>query len=155
MTCFFFSSFKTLLTSTEGIPPPIFNVLTYFLLAGFEVTINGRFWVTAEGQHLVFSLILGTGCSCVCLLIRALSRVKVFLVFARNSRMSAGLRAFDMAGESLFCCSLEMAESGKLLWSTSVMKAIRETRNSAPLPAAFESDYNQSRRAKCDCSGFG
>ncbi len=25
-----------------------FNVLTYFLLAGFEVTTIGRFWVTAE-----------------------------------------------------------------------------------------------------------
>jgi hypothetical protein len=28
-----------------------FNVLTYFLLAGFEVTIIGRFWVTAEAPH--------------------------------------------------------------------------------------------------------
>jgi hypothetical protein len=48
MTCFFFSSFKTLLTSKEGTSPVEFNVLTYFLLAGFEVTTIGRFWVTAE-----------------------------------------------------------------------------------------------------------
>ena len=48
MTCFFFSSFKTLLTSTEGTSPVEFNVLTYFLLAGFEVTAIGRIWVTAE-----------------------------------------------------------------------------------------------------------
>jgi hypothetical protein len=32
----------------EGIPSADFNVLAYFLLAGFEVTIIGRFWVTAE-----------------------------------------------------------------------------------------------------------
>jgi hypothetical protein len=31
-----------------GYFPVEFNVLTYFLLAGFEVTTIGRFWVTAE-----------------------------------------------------------------------------------------------------------
>jgi len=43
MTCFFFSSFKTLLTSKEGTSPVEFNVLTYFLLAGFEVTTEAGF----------------------------------------------------------------------------------------------------------------
>jgi hypothetical protein len=33
-----------------GYSPPIFNVLTYFLLAGFEVTTIGRICVTAEGS---------------------------------------------------------------------------------------------------------
>jgi len=51
MTCFFVSSLKTLLTSMEGIPSADFNVLAYFLLAGFEVTIIGRFWVTAEAKN--------------------------------------------------------------------------------------------------------
>jgi hypothetical protein len=49
ITCCFFSSFKTLLTLTEPIPPLEFNVLTAFSLAGFQVTTIGRFWVTAEG----------------------------------------------------------------------------------------------------------
>ena len=40
MTCCFFSSFKTLLTSTEGIPPSDVNVLVAFSLAGFEVTTH-------------------------------------------------------------------------------------------------------------------
>ncbi len=48
MTCFFFSSFKTLLTLTEGIPRVRVNVPTTFSLAGFQVTTIGRFWVTAE-----------------------------------------------------------------------------------------------------------
>jgi hypothetical protein len=48
MTCFFFSSFKTLLTSTQGNPCARVNVLTTFSLAGFQVTTIGRFWVTAE-----------------------------------------------------------------------------------------------------------
>jgi hypothetical protein len=44
---YFFSSLKKLLTSTEGIARR-FQCPGYFLLAGFEVTINGRFWVTTE-----------------------------------------------------------------------------------------------------------
>jgi hypothetical protein len=48
MTCFFFSSFKTLLTSTQGNPCVGVSVLTTFSLAGFQVTTIGRFWVTAE-----------------------------------------------------------------------------------------------------------
>ena len=47
MTCFIFSSFKTLLTCRRIISTG-FNVLNPFLLAGFQVTAIGRFWVTAE-----------------------------------------------------------------------------------------------------------
>jgi hypothetical protein len=36
-----------------GYPPSNFNVLNYFLLAGFEVTTSGRFWVTAEAVCLL------------------------------------------------------------------------------------------------------
>src|SRR3954447_19355845 len=50
MTWFFFSSLKTLLTFTEGILRRIQCPDLLFLLAGFHVTINGRFWVTAEGE---------------------------------------------------------------------------------------------------------
>src|ERR1700688_4343202 len=55
MTCFFFSSFKTLLTLTEGIPHVRVNVPTTFSLAGFQVTTIGRFWVTAEAGILYSS----------------------------------------------------------------------------------------------------
>ena len=48
MTCFLFSSFKTLLTGTEDIPHARVNVPTTLSLAGFQVTIIGRFWVTTE-----------------------------------------------------------------------------------------------------------
>ena len=56
-TCFFFSSFKTLLTSKEGTSPIEFNVLTYFLLAGFEVTTIGRIWVTAEEDKPLINVV--------------------------------------------------------------------------------------------------
>jgi hypothetical protein len=51
MICCFFSSFKTLLTSTEGTAlPSAINVLNAALsLAGFQVIIPGRFWVITEG----------------------------------------------------------------------------------------------------------
>ena len=51
MTCCFFSSFKTLLTSTEVIALTLgVNVLECGLsLAGFQVILYGRFWVTPEG----------------------------------------------------------------------------------------------------------
>ena len=52
MTCCFFSSLKTLLTSTEGNPSVGFNVLDVSSpLAGFQVTLIGRFWVTPEVQE--------------------------------------------------------------------------------------------------------
>src|ERR1017187_10327514 len=52
MTCCFFSSLKTLLTVTEdSVLTPAFNVLDDGLqLAGFQVTLTGRFWVTPEGE---------------------------------------------------------------------------------------------------------
>ena len=50
MTCCFFSSFKTLLTMTEGIASRRVNVLSEGLLvAGFQVIMSGRFWVFTEG----------------------------------------------------------------------------------------------------------
>src|SRR5437773_9318668 len=47
MTCCFFSSFKTLLMPTERIPPDSMS-RTSLSLAGFQLIIIGRFWVTAE-----------------------------------------------------------------------------------------------------------
>src|ERR1700736_5460469 len=53
MTCCLFSSLKTLLTVTEdSVLTPAFNVLDDGLqLAGFQVTLTGRFWVTPEGGN--------------------------------------------------------------------------------------------------------
>src|ERR1039458_2552203 len=57
MTCCFFSSLKTLLTVTEdSVLTSAFNALDDGLqLAGFQVTLTGRFWVTPEvlptGNH--------------------------------------------------------------------------------------------------------
>src|SRR4051794_18131100 len=48
MTCCRFSSLKTLLTSMEGNPSIVLNVLP-FLLAGFQLSLIGRFWVSPEG----------------------------------------------------------------------------------------------------------
>ena len=51
MTCCFFSSFKTLLTSTEATPRVRVNVLGDGLsVAGFQVIISGRFWVITEAS---------------------------------------------------------------------------------------------------------
>ena len=54
MTCCFFSSLKTLLTVTEdNVLTSAFNVLIGGLqLAGFQVTLTGRFWVTPEVPQL-------------------------------------------------------------------------------------------------------
>src|ERR1022692_4207390 len=51
MTCCFFSSLKTLLMGTEdNVLTSQVNVLDSALqLAGFQVTLTGRFWVTPEG----------------------------------------------------------------------------------------------------------
>jgi hypothetical protein len=51
MTCCFFSSFKTLLTLTEGNPHVRINVLDRSSLAGFQVTFVGRFWMITEGSR--------------------------------------------------------------------------------------------------------
>ena len=48
MTCFLFSSFKTLLTWRRISLHRIQCPESLFLLAGFQVTAIGRFWVTAE-----------------------------------------------------------------------------------------------------------
>ena len=49
MTCCSFSSLKTLLMQKEPIRA-LFGVnVPGFSLAGFEVTLIGRFWVTPEG----------------------------------------------------------------------------------------------------------
>ena len=53
MTCCLFSSVKTLLMPTKAILPYAgINVLGSFSLAGFQVTIIGRIWVTAEGEMI-------------------------------------------------------------------------------------------------------
>ena len=63
MTCFFFSSFKTLLTSTQSKPCVRVNVLTTLSLAGFQVTTISRFWVTAEvGLHPLLNAKQTTAC---------------------------------------------------------------------------------------------
>src|SRR3954453_23215297 len=49
MICCFLSSFKTLLTITEGIPSRCNQCPERCLsLAGFQVIIHGRFWVFTE-----------------------------------------------------------------------------------------------------------
>src|SRR5271156_1404202 len=51
MTCCFFASLKTLLIPTEAIAPlDGVNVLA-LSLAGFQVTLIGRFWVIPEAAH--------------------------------------------------------------------------------------------------------
>lgn len=49
MTCCFYSSLKTLLMPTEPIGPLVGVNVRALSLAGFQLTIIGRFWVTAEG----------------------------------------------------------------------------------------------------------
>ena len=50
MTCCRFSSFKTLLTR-RSVCPIVLNVLLDSLLAGFQVSLIGRFWVSPEAQE--------------------------------------------------------------------------------------------------------
>ena len=47
ITCCRFSSFKTLLTR-RSVCPIVLNVLLDSLLAGFQVSLIGRFWVSPE-----------------------------------------------------------------------------------------------------------
>ena len=47
ITCCRFSSFKTLLTSTEGSPLSL-PCLDTFSLAGFQTSLIGRFWVSPK-----------------------------------------------------------------------------------------------------------
>src|SRR5262249_1809317 len=48
ITCCFFSSLKTLLMPREPIRASLGGNVPGFLMAGFQVTLYGRFWVTAE-----------------------------------------------------------------------------------------------------------
>ena len=52
MTCCFFSSFKTLLTSTEDtvLTSESTSWVVGLSLAGFQVIMSGRFWVITEGH---------------------------------------------------------------------------------------------------------
>ena len=53
MTCCFFWSFKTLLTSTEGTVLASESTSWVMVsLAGFQVIISGRFWVITEALGL-------------------------------------------------------------------------------------------------------
>src|ERR1700728_3482139 len=53
ITCCFFASFKTLLISTKATClTPKSTSRASFSLAGFQVTLIGRFWVTPEAYHL-------------------------------------------------------------------------------------------------------
>jgi hypothetical protein len=51
MTCCFLSSLKTLLMPTEPIRPLVGVNVPGFIVGGFQVTIIGRFWVTAEDKQ--------------------------------------------------------------------------------------------------------
>src|SRR5258706_9813015 len=48
MTCCFFSSLKTLLMPREPISAPFGVNVPGSAMAGFQVTLYGRFWVTPE-----------------------------------------------------------------------------------------------------------
>src|SRR5215468_11082372 len=51
ITCCFFSSLKTLLMPREPIKAPLGVNVPDFPMAGFQVTLYGRFWVTAEAVN--------------------------------------------------------------------------------------------------------
>jgi hypothetical protein len=48
MTCCFFSALKTLLMPTGRMSAPLESMSRALSLAGFQVTLIGRFWVTPE-----------------------------------------------------------------------------------------------------------
>src|SRR5207302_9772218 len=48
MTCCFFSSLKTLLMPKEPIRAPLGVNVPGFPMAGFQLTLHGRIWVTPE-----------------------------------------------------------------------------------------------------------
>jgi hypothetical protein len=52
MTCCFFSSLKTLLMPTEPIRAPVGVNVPGFPMAGFQLTLHGRIWVTPEGDSI-------------------------------------------------------------------------------------------------------
>ena len=60
MTCCFFASLKTLLISTKAkCLTPKSTSRASFSLAGFQVTLIGRFWVTPEAEYLQEQTLLG------------------------------------------------------------------------------------------------
>src|SRR4030095_4722748 len=56
ITCCFFSSLKTLLMPSEPIRAPLGVNVPGFAMAGFQVTLHGRIWVTAE-EELSFQVL--------------------------------------------------------------------------------------------------
>ena len=50
MTCCFFSSLKTLLMPTEPIRAPVGVNVPGLPMAGFQLTLHGRIWVTPEAR---------------------------------------------------------------------------------------------------------
>src|SRR5215469_14094197 len=50
ITCCFFSSLKTLLMLREPIRAPLAVNVPGFAMAGFQLTLYGRIWVTPEGE---------------------------------------------------------------------------------------------------------
>src|SRR5215469_2282236 len=56
ITCCFFSSLKTLLMSREPIRAPLGVNVPGFPIAGFQLTLYGRIWVTPEDFVKIFGL---------------------------------------------------------------------------------------------------
>jgi hypothetical protein len=63
MTCCCFSVLKTLLMSTEPIRPCVVVNVPSAAMAGFQVTLYGRFWVTPEEEAK--TQFLGVGIRCI------------------------------------------------------------------------------------------
>src|ERR1700751_3930941 len=61
ITCCFFSSLKTLLMPRAPIRAPIGVNVPGFAMAGFQVTLHGRIWVTAEVVATCFVVFIGLG----------------------------------------------------------------------------------------------
>src|SRR5271166_6448274 len=68
MTCCFFSSLKTLLMPTEPIRAPVGVNVPGLPMAGFQLTLHGRIWVTTEDEISKLSQIPAT-----CFLLLSLS----------------------------------------------------------------------------------
>ena len=67
ITCCFFSSLKTLLIPTKATAlRRNQRPRASFSLAGFQVTLIGRFWVTAEGTTRLTSAAIGEVVNRVC-----------------------------------------------------------------------------------------
>ncbi len=61
MTCCFLSSLKTFAMPTEATKLRAgVNVPGEFYMAGFELTLHGRFWVTAEAETEAYRLMVNS-----------------------------------------------------------------------------------------------